>query len=153
MRTKFITAASGSALVIAAALIGFYEGNHTNAYNDPIGIPTICYGHTASAKIGQTVSESRCDELLAADLGLAFKSLDSYATVSMPPTRRAALASFIYNVGEGAFQKSTLLKKLNTGDTAGACAELSRWVYADGVVLTGLVNRRAAERELCEEGL
>lgn len=71
----------------------------------------------------------------------------------MPETRRAALASFVYNVGEGQFSRSTLLRKLNAGDAREACAELSRWVYAGGRVLTGLVKRRAAERELCEVGL
>ncbi|WP_405045477.1 glycoside hydrolase family protein [Pseudomonas aeruginosa] len=49
--------------------------------------------------------------------------------------------------------RSTLLRKLNAGDVRGACAELSRWVYAGGKKLGGLVRRRAAERELCEIGL
>ncbi len=71
----------------------------------------------------------------------------------MPDTRKAALASFVYNVGETQFSRSTLLRKLNAGDVKGACAELSRWVYAGGKVYKGLVNRRMAERELCEQGL
>lgn len=148
-----LIAGSGSALVLAAALVGFYEGNHPTAYDDPVGIPTICYGHTASVKPGQTLSDARCDELLAADLGHAFRVLDASVTVPLPATRRAALASFIYNVGVGSFQRSTLLQKLNAGDAAGACAELSRWVKAGGRELPGLVIRRAAERELCEVGL
>lgn len=152
IKTRLIAGGS-SALVLAAALVGFYEGNHPTAYDDPVGIPTICYGHTASVKPDQTLSDARCDELLAADLGSAFQVLDASVTVPLPVNRRAALASFIYNVGAGSFKRSTLLKKLNAGDAAGACAELSRWVKADGQVLPGLVVRRAAERELCEEGL
>ncbi|HGM8337746.1 TPA: glycoside hydrolase family protein [Pseudomonas aeruginosa] len=56
-------------------------------------------------------------------------------------------------MGETQFSRSTLLRKLNAGDVKGACAELSRWVYAGGKVYKGLVNRRKAERELCEQGL
>ena len=71
----------------------------------------------------------------------------------LPDNRRAALGSFVYNVGERQFSSSTLLRLLNSGDVLGACAQLSRWVYAGGKQLAGLVNRRAAERELCEVGL
>ncbi|WP_370551208.1 lysozyme [Comamonas sp. CMM02] len=65
------------------------------------------------------------------------------------------LFSFGFNVGEGegAFCKSTLVRKANAGDVQGACAELSRWTYADGKQLPGLVQRRAAERQMCEGGL
>lgn len=62
---------------------------------------------------------------------------------------RAAVISFIYNVGEGNFYKSTMLKKLNRGDIAGACNELPKWVYAKGKRLQGLVNRREDERLVC----
>ena len=73
--------------------------------------------------------------------------------VDMTVERRAALVSFVYNVGGTKFGNSTLLKKLNAGDASGACAELSKWVYAGGVKLKGLVARRAEERQLCEVGL
>ncbi|WP_406704873.1 glycoside hydrolase family protein, partial [Sodalis sp.] len=66
--------------------------------------------------------------------------------------QKAALASFVYNVGGGAFSRSTLLKKLNTGDIPGACDEIRRWVYVDGRVWKGLVSRRNVERELCLKG-
>ena len=75
------------------------------------------------------------------------------AQVALPEPPRAALASFVYNVGEGNFARSTLLRKLNQGDLRGACHELSRWVYAGGRKLNGLVSRRATERELCLAGL
>ena len=67
--------------------------------------------------------------------------------------QKAAFLSFAFNVGNGAFCSSTLVRKANAGDMPGACAELSRWAYAGGKQLQGLVNRRAAERKLCEQGL
>lgn len=65
----------------------------------------------------------------------------------------AAYLSFIYNVGVGAFADSTLRVKLFKGDRRGACNELSRWVYADGKKLAGLVKRREAERQVCLKDL
>ncbi|TBV12770.1 lysozyme [Stutzerimonas kirkiae] len=143
----------GGALAIAVPLVGYYEGRNLAAYLDPVGIPTICYGSTQGVKIGQTRTAEECDALLATELGEAITTVDRLARGPLPDTRRAALGSFVYNVGAGAFERSTLLRKLNAGDVAGACAELSRWVYAGGRKLGGLVKRRSAERELCEVGL
>ncbi|RMH86402.1 lysozyme [Pseudomonas sp. AOB-7] len=141
------------ALAIALPLVGYYEGRSLVAYLDPVGIPTICDGITQDVQLGQTKTDAECDALLAAELGQAISTVDRLAKQPQPDTRRAALGSFVYNVGAGAFERSTLLRKLNGGDVAGACAELSRWVYAKGRQLAGLVKRRAAERELCEVGL
>ena len=63
------------------------------------------------------------------------------------------MIDFIYNAGEGNFANSTMLKKLNSGDVAGACNELKRWVYSGGQKLAGLVARREAERDLCLRGV
>ncbi|TFU20914.1 lysozyme, partial [Proteus mirabilis] len=61
--------------------------------------------------------------------------------------------SFAFNVGTTTFARSTLLKKLNAGDRAGACEEIKRWVYAGGKVWRGLVSRREAESVLCHGNL
>ncbi|SEI83560.1 lysozyme [Azotobacter beijerinckii] len=153
MQRRLAIAAAGATLSIASVVVANFEGLRTKAYRDPVGIPTICYGHTATARIGQTRSQAECDALLRGDLGDALEQVDRLVTVPLPVERRAALASFAYNVGSGRLSGSTLLRKLNAGDTAGACAELSRWVYAGEEKLSGLVQRRAAERELCEVGL
>ena len=94
-------------------------------------------------------------EALAQRLGFPHveRVYEAGAETTSDDTRRAALGSFVYNVGEGQFSSSTLLRLLNAGDARGACAQLSRWVFAGGKQLAGLVNRRAAERELCEVGL
>lgn len=153
MQRRLAIAAAGATLSIASVVVANFEGLRTKAYRDPVGIPTICYGHTATARIGQTRSQAECDALLRGDLGDALEQVDRLVTVPLPVERRAALASFAYNVGSGRLSGSTLLRKLNAGDAAGACAELSRWVYAGEEKLPGLVQRRAAERELCEVGL
>ncbi|MGO2242740.1 MAG: lysozyme [Halomonas sp.] len=153
LKRRIAIGATAGALSIATAVVSYYEGYEPTAYRDPVGIATICYGHTATARMGQTLSQAECTELLQADLGNAFNAVDQRAQIALPPPTRAALASFVYNVGEGAFARSTLLRKLNAGDMHGACHELSRWVYAGGKRLNGLVTRRATERELCLEGI
>lgn len=140
-------------LSIATAVVSTFEGLRTDAYLDPIGIPTICYGHTATARLGERRTPEQCKAQLSKDLLIAIEDVERRVKVPMTVERRAALVSFAYNVGGTKFGSSTLLKKLNASDPAGACAELSRWVYAGGVKLDGLVSRRAEERALCEVGL
>lgn len=152
LKSKIAIAATTGALSMATAVVSYYEGYKPTAYRDPVGIPTICYGHTATARLGQTLSQEECTALLETDLGAAFHAVDTRVRVELPPSTRAALASFVYNVGEGAFARSTLLRKLNAGQMHAACYELDRWVYANGHRLNGLVTRRATERELCLAG-
>lgn len=149
IQQKIALALGSGAVAIAATAVAYFEGYRPAAYLDPVSIPTICYGHMAGVRLGQTKTKAECEELLRADLGVALATVDRLAVVPLPDTRRAALASFVYNVGPGSFQGSTLLRKLNAGDAVGACNELPRWVMAKGKVLPGLVERRKQERELC----
>ena len=139
-------------LAMAGSIVGYFEGRELIGYLDPVGIPTVCYGHTATAKLGQVKTDAECQALLQQDLGTALDAVDKHLP-NIPPATRAALASFVYNVGTGNFQSSTLLRKAKAGDLVGACNELPRWVYAKGQKLNGLVRRREAERQLCLEGL
>lgn len=153
LKTKLGVSLAAGAVSIAAAVVSFYEGYEPTAYRDPVGIPTICYGHTATVRMGQTLSQAECTALLQHDLGDAFAVVDRRTQVELPEPTRAALASFVYNVGAGNFARSTLLRKLNEGDLRGACYELSRWVYAGGKQLNGLIKRRATEQEICLSGV
>ncbi|OHV07514.1 lysozyme [Kushneria phosphatilytica] len=151
---RLLATGSAGALSIAAAVVGYFEGTENTAYLDPVGIPTVCTGHTgAEVRAGERLSDERCDALLKEDLGEAFTALkrqvDPAVYRRMPESRRAALASFIFNVGEGNFRNSTLLRKLNAGKPRAACNELTRWVHAGGRTLPGLVRRRRTERALC----
>lgn len=100
-------------------------------------------------KAGQRYTEAQCEAMLYADLLKHAAALDC---IKRPMTdgQKAAFLSFAFNVGNRAFCDSTLARKANAGDMAGACAELSRWTYAGGKQLPGLVRRRATERAVCE---
>ena len=154
MSNKALIAKIGAAAAaLAVSTVAYYEGTVLRSYRDPVGIVTACTGHTGpELKMGQTYTRQQCEDMLYKDLA---KHADALACVSQPLTdgQRAAFVSFAFNVGEGAFCGSTLVRKANAGDIDGACAELSRWIYAKGKLLPGLIKRRAAERQLCEAGL
>lgn len=145
------------ALAMGIALVMPYEGLSYRSYLDPIGIPTICYGHTAAdVQLGQENTAEQCEALLKQDMGEALAVVDQSVKGELPITRRAALASFVYNVGARNFRRSTLLERLNEGDVPAACDEITRWVYAGHGehqrALQGLIRRRAMERQLCLYG-
>lgn len=148
-----IAGLSAAGALAVAALIMPHEGERLFAYLDPVGVLTSCYGHTgAQAESGRTYTEQECTEILVDDVRSREAMMMNAITVPVNDEIKAALLSFVYNVGIGAFESSTLLKKLNAGDYAGACNELPRWVYAKGRKLPGLVTRREDERALCLEG-
>lgn len=150
---KAMMGACVGAVAIAAPFIAKHEGVSLTAYNDPVRIPTICYGYTHNVKLGDTATPDQCAYLLKTETYKYLAAVDKYITAQMPDTRRAALTSFAYNVGIENFKNSTLRKKMNAGDTRGACDELLRWVYAKGKRLRGLERRRHNERDLCLKGI
>lgn len=140
---------------VVVALVAGFEGLRTVAYRDPVGIPTVCFGETRGVHLGDRYTVDQCrvmlgDGLVVFEAGMTACLADAAA---LPDATYAALLSFTYNVGVAAFCKSTLVRKANAGDLAGACDELTKWVRAKGRVLRGLVRRRAAERALCLDGL
>ena len=152
-KAKLIAAIGAAATALVVPLVAKYEGTVLRTYRDPIGIITACTGHTGpELRMGQTFTRQQCEAMLYQDLA---QHADVLGCIRQPLTdgQRAAFLSFAFNVGEGAFCQSTLVRKANAGDLQGACAELSRWTYAGGKQLPGLVQRRAAERQLCEGGL
>lgn len=141
---------SGGALAVAAVLVPSLEGVEHKPYQDVVGVWTVCYGHTGADIIkSKTYTDAECQALLNKDLRNVANQIDPLIKRPIPDTTRAALYSFTYNVGAGAFRQSTLLKKINAGDTVGACNELRRWTYAGGKQWKGLMNRREIEREVC----
>ncbi|EIV2085263.1 lysozyme [Klebsiella aerogenes] len=136
LRNKMIGAiASGScAIAIASVMPGDADGlkgRRYYAYQDVVGVWTVCDGHTgADTRRGHRYSDKECDTLLKSDLRKVANAIDPLIKVLIPEPTRAALYSFTYNVGSGAFASSTLLKKLNAGDVPGACKELQRWIIS-----------------------
>lgn len=136
-------------------LIAGSEGLRTDAYQDVAGKWTIGYGHLIQPGepyhpygTVREISTEEADALFARDTSIATGCVNESVTVPLTDNQRAALVSFVFNVGCGAFRNSTLLKKLNSGDYESAADELTRWVNAGGVRVAGLVNRRNLEREV-----
>lgn len=135
----------------AVSLVGAFEGLRTYAYRDPVGIPTICFGETRGVKMGDKATVDECKGMLAdglSDFAVGMEKCIKDPS-GVPDTSYIAFLSFTYNVGTGAFCRSTLAKKLNAGDLDGACRELKKWDKAAGIRLPGLTKRRIAEMELC----
>ena len=148
LRLRVVAAASAAALTLIAG----YEGLRQKPYLDAVQVPTVCYGHTGRDIQPRWYSEQECRAILQQDAEKAAAAVRRLARVPMTQPVFDALVSFTFNVGEGNLASSTLLRKLNAGDTVGACNELPRWNKAGGRVLPGLVARRAAEQQLCLSG-
>lgn len=151
---KIKTATAGGLIALTVSMIAYFEGMENKSYKDVVNVTTVCFGHTGTDIISNKIySESECLALLEKDLSKVRREVDPLIKVEINDNTRAAIYSFVYNVGVGAFARSTLLKKLNAGDQYGACEEMKRWVYAGGKVWRGLVSRRDAESALCHGNL
>jgi len=139
-------------ILVATPFVAKHEGVVLRTYADPVGIPTACGGETDRAiTMRQRFTRDECMALLGASLHKHALELDRCITRPLAEHEAAAVLSFGYNVGTGAACKSTLVRLLNSGAPAATwCAELSKWTYAKGRQLPGLVRRRAAERAMCE---
>lgn len=156
MKAKIIALAVATAAVGGGgylALTQEHEGAVYRTYLDPVGIPTACYGHTGpEVKMGQTYTKAQCDMLFQIDWAKHDAGAMRCTKVPLTPGQRWAVVDFAFNVGVGNYCRSTLNKKLNAGDYAGAAAEFPKWKYGKvrgkAVVLPGLVRRRADEQRV-----
>ena len=128
------------------SLIKEFEGCELTAYKDIVGVWTIGYGHTKTAKPGMKITQRGAEELLRHDLAWVEAAINKYVKVPLKQNQYDAVASLIYNVGATAFSKSTILRKLNANDFHAASLEFKRWNKAGGRIVSGLVRRREAER-------
>lgn len=123
-----------------------YEGKRYKAYYDTGGVLTNGVGHTGpDVYEGQIVDDNQVDQWLIDDLEEAEEAIARWVKVPLTQGQFDALASFVFNIGEGQFRNSTLLKKLNAGDYEGAKNQFQRWVYDNGKQQPGLVKRRIGE--------
>lgn len=131
------------------ALLKEFEGCRLRAYRDVVGILTIGFGHTGKdVKPGMEITREQAEELLRKDLERFEAGVDACVEVEISESQFAALVCFAYNVGLGNFRSSTLLKLVNEEDFDGAAEQFQRWCRAGGVVVPGLLRRRAAEKAL-----
>lgn len=144
--------AIGALALSATTLVGIalHEGFEPKAYVPVAGdVPTIGFGTTDSVKMGDTITVERALVKLLQDANKFERAVKRCAPVPMHNYEFAAFVSLAYNIGEGAFCRSTLVKKLNAQDYDGACREILKWDRFKGKPLAGLTKRRQAEYQQC----
>lgn len=140
------------------ALIRQWEGLKLTAYKCPAGVWTIGYGSTKGVREGMKITKAQAELRLKDDANHFGKEIEKRVKVSLTDNQFAALISLVYNIGINAFEKSTLLRKLNAEQWDSVPHEFMKWVKAKDpktgkrVTLNGLVNRRAAEVGLWVRG-
>ena len=127
-----------------------YEGFTSEAVIPvPGDVPTYGWGTTDGVKMGDTISPDEAIERAYRDITKTETAIHKCVDVPLSQGEYDAFTSLAYNIGTSAFCNSTLVKKLNQRDYAGACQEIRRWVYVKGKKVQGLVNRREKEYSIC----
>jgi len=157
VRTTLAAAGMGAA-AMAAVFIQPLEGTKLEAYRDAVGVWTICTGHTGGVRPGDVATEAECDALFRSDLGRFLGAVDAAIRPEIPDASLAAFTSVCFNLGLHGCRK--IIARVNAGRTRDACEAIPLYVYAGGrdcreprSGCRGIVERRAAERELCLAGL
>lgn len=133
------------------SLIKKYEGCRLRAYKCPAGVWTIGYGHTQGVTSAMVITQSQADQFLQDDIAPIERQLNALK-INFRQGQFDALVSFIFNLGIGNFNKSTLKRRILAGANDTAIAnEFRRWNKAGGKVLPGLVARREAEAQLWQK--
>lgn len=134
-------------------IIREFEGFRSTAYRDTggvwtIGFGTIRYPNGVKVKQGDTCTRGQAELWLKNDCLWVDACLDKYVKVKVSQNQFDALASFVYNVGETQFIKSTMLSLINQNNLTAAANQFDRWIFDNGKRIQGLVNRRAKEKTL-----
>ena len=129
-------------------LIKQFEGLRLEAYQCSAGVWTIGFGHTNGVKQGDKITLAQAEDFLRSDLEKFENAINNLVNVELNQNQFDALVSFVFNIGINAFKKSTMLKFLNNNSFPLAAGQFDRWIYANGNVVAGLINRRKKEKEL-----
>jgi len=134
------------------SLICKFEGFSEFIYTCPAGYPTIGYGHVVLPieynKFAAGIDEPEARVILQEDAYIAEKAVLRLVKVPLNDNQFSALVSFVYNLGSGAFQRSTLRQVINRGEHSAAPKQFMRWIYAGNTPLKGLISRRQAEAQM-----
>ena len=131
-------------------LIKKFEGCELEAYKCAAGVWTIGYGHIKTAVEGMKIDQATANELFDEEMEEYETYVNTAVTVPLSQNQFDALVSWVFNLGNGNLNASTMLKVINSGDHAGVPAQIKRWNKAGGKVLEGLIRRREAEALLYE---
>jgi lysozyme len=125
-----------------------FEGCRLVAYQDSKGVWTIGFGHTRNVYRGMVCTQIQAEAWLVQDIAVAEYAVNRLVKIQLTQSEFDALVDFAFNAGSGNLEASTLLKRVNSHDIAGAADEFHKWDHAGGVEVAGLLRRRLAEREL-----
>jgi len=149
------------------ALVATWEGKRNDAYQDIVGVWTVCYGETRGVKQGDKYTDAECRDMLSFGLGEYYAKVEPCLADRVTQNQRIAVTSLAYNVGAAGACGSTAVRKLNAGDVQGGCDALLRFSCVTlpagkgdetgqcankkrtGKFVQGLHNRRVAERKIC----
>ena len=141
--------------VSAATIIAKFEGLELKAYQDSAGIWTIGYGNTRNpytglpVKQGDTITKKEALDWLRITVAATEGDVKRLVKVPINNNQQLSLASLVFNIGAGAFARSTLLRLLNSGaDKAAVAAQFLRWNKVKGKEVPGLTRRRTEESKL-----
>lgn len=139
----------------AIALTGGFEGYRQVAYQDSGGVWTACYGETLGIEPGDTFTRDECDAMFGASLQKHNTPLEDIPQ-PLPPEVHLASLDLAYNIGTGAFRRSTMYQLLLSGQYPEACMEIPRWRFVAGKDCAkaesncrGIVTRREITQQLC----
>ena len=130
------------------ALVKSFEGFRAKAYQDMVGVWTIGYGETRNVMHGDVTTEPEASAHLEVRLAEFEQGVDTLCSHAPTENQSSAMTALAYNIGLGAFGRSTVLRKHNAGDFQGAADAFLMWCKAGGDTVPGLQRRRAAERAL-----
>jgi len=137
-------------------LVKSFEGWFSCWYKDPVGLPTIGYGHLIVKgdpyKQGTCLTKQQGEDLMRKDLQCHVDCMNRAVKVQLGCNEFAALVSWSFNIGCGGASGSSLMRQLNAGNKGAVCGELAKWNKAGGKVLAGLTRRRSAECSLFKSG-
>lgn len=135
------------------ALLMRFEGFSATPYRCPAGVWTIGYGHTRGVSAASPrITRQQALSLLEEDASVSEQAVLRYVETPLSENPFSALVCFVFNIGAGAFARSTLLKRVNEKNFPAAAEEFPRWNVSNGQKLPGLTQRRAAERALFLKG-
>lgn len=143
--------------IAASALLAFtppWEGRELKTYRDIGGVLTYCDGATENAMWGKAYTPTECDAQLERDLERHAAGIAKCIPMDrLTDGQKVAMVDAAYNIGVSAFCGSSMARRAQAGDMAGACDALLMWNKVDGKEVRGLTRRRQAERELCRRGM
>ncbi len=142
-------------MAAGVALVGAWEGRKLVAYKDIVGVPTVCFGETRGVKMSDAYTKEQCQVMLGDGLVEFEAGMRGCLTEpdKVPDGPYIAALSLSYNIGTGAFCRSTVRMRFNQENYRAGCDAFLMWNKAGGRVVKGLTNRRKHERRVCLDGI